>query len=293
MSTPRRIRVAACLVLCGCAAGAGPGTAAPALAQQPTTAPEPQSTNLGTLIVAPQNAPGTAAKKNPQIQRSALDLNIQPGAPATRSQAGVSSATEPLFMPPQPLRMVPPNYPPAAYATNARGSVTVTFTVKPDGRTTHIRILKAEPPGLFDAAARTAVRQWRFQPATRNGKPVPMTVNQTLIFTPPTQAGTPQAAAKAAAPGVPRNIIPSNVHPVRIVPPRYPSAAYRAQQGGSVTVQFLVMPNGHTADIRVLEATPPSVFNAAAITAVSQWRFRPVTAPTQVVQTIQFNPPND
>jgi protein TonB len=42
-----------------------------------------------------------------------------------------------------------------------------------------------------------------------------------------------------------------------------------------VTVQFTVDGNGDTRDIRVIEATPPGVFDRAAINAVKHWRYAP------------------
>lgn len=283
-----RIALPAWVTLCGLAIFLN---AAAERAQQPTSPPAPQSTNLGTLVVAPQSVPGpaTAAKKPLNIQRSSLNLNIQPTLPPGMSQQGGAGAqsSSASLTPPRPLQMAAPRYPPAAYRQNARGTVTVTFVVTPEGKTDQIRILEAEPPRLFNAAARTAVRNWRFIPAMRNGRPVPMTVTHTLHFAPPATANSPPPAQRPT-PGM-----PSNLHPLVIVPPRYPPGAYQRHQRGSVTVQFRVMPDGHTADIRVLAATPRGVFDTATIAAVRQWHFQPVATPTLVVQTIQFKPPND
>lgn len=285
-----RPRFAARAALCAVAAAAV-AAGLPARAQQPTQPPAPQSTNLGTLVVAPQNAPPpvTGAASKLQIQRSSLDLNIQSGPPAH----GSGAAHAPASTPPRPLRVVPPRYPRRAYERQVSGAVTVAFTVKPNGRTARIRIVKAEPPRVFNAAARAAVREWRFQPATRNGKPVAMEVTETLDFTPPAAARTPRPKPPQEHAGAaPHEAVASKVEPTHIVAPRYPARAYQSGQGGSVTVQFTVLPDGRTADIRVLEASPPTVFNAAAIAAVRQWRFRPLAGPKRVVQTIQFTPPD-
>lgn len=60
--------------------------------------------------------------------------------------------------------------------------------------------------------------------------------------------------------------------------PQYPQAAERAGIEGSVTVEFGLTPEGHTRDIRVVESSPPEVFDAAAIAAVRTWRFESVSA---------------
>jgi protein TonB len=43
-------------------------------------------------------------------------------------------------------------------------------------------VLKSEPAGTFDDAAVRAVRGWRFQPATYQGQPVAVRVEQRLAF---------------------------------------------------------------------------------------------------------------
>lgn len=45
---------------------------------------------------------------------------------------------------------------------------------------------------------------------------------------------------------------------------------------GSVTLEYTVDTRGETRDIHVVEATPPSVFDQAAISAVKHWRYAPM-----------------
>ena len=47
------------------------------------------------------------------------------------------------------------------------------------------------------------------------------------------------------------------------------------QISGSVVVQYTVDARGETRDVRVVEATPPGVFDKAAINAVRHWRYAP------------------
>ncbi|HQW09361.1 MAG TPA: energy transducer TonB [Steroidobacteraceae bacterium] len=60
--------------------------------------------------------------------------------------------------------------------------------------------------------------------------------------------------------------------------PKYPAAAERAGIEGSVTVEFGLTPEGHTRDIRVVQSTPPEIFDEAASDAVRAWRFEAVSA---------------
>ena len=68
----------------------------------------------------------------------------------------------------------------------------------------------------------------------------------------------------------------ANLKRLRAPPPDYPENAYNQHISGSVTVQFTVGTSGDTRDIRVIEATPPGVFDRAAINAVKHWRYAPM-----------------
>jgi protein TonB len=264
--------------------------------QQSPNSSTSATTNLGTLIVAPKNAPNSASapRVNLRVQRRALHFNLgsQPNPSASPAQTTRHPVHGIKYLPPQPLHVFAPRYPTTALADHQQGTVTVTFTVQPDGGTTNIRIVSSEPSGIFDAAARTAVRHWLFDPATVDGVPVARQVSQTLVFRPPAKAEfeTP-APQPGTARQTPANSVPDNIHPTHLVPPQYPPNAYRARQGGSVTLSFTVTPGGHTSQIRVLTSRPRYIFDRAAIEAVRQWRFKPIKTPTKVVQTIRFTPP--
>ncbi|WP_146907324.1 energy transducer TonB [Arenimonas daejeonensis] len=75
----------------------------------------------------------------------------QPTAPV------VASAT------PQLLSAPPPRYPLVALRRKIEGSVTVEFTIQPDGSVTSPRVVSADPPGLFEEAALVAAARWRFE----------------------------------------------------------------------------------------------------------------------------------
>lgn len=64
----------------------------------------------------------------------------------------------------QPLVKVIPEYPPRALRRGREGTVEVVFSISPDGETTQIRVLRAQPKGIFDKAAIDAVKQYRYAP---------------------------------------------------------------------------------------------------------------------------------
>lgn len=75
---------------------------------------------------------------------------------------------------------------------------------------------------------------------------------------------TPDPAALAAA-----------LKRLRAPAPEYPQAAIAKGVSGTVMLQYTVDVKGETRDIRVVEATPPGVFDQAAIGALKHWRYAP------------------
>jgi TonB family protein len=72
---------------------------------------------------------------------------------------------------------------------------------------------------------------------------------------------------------------------LRYVPPEFPAKALAQNLAGSVTVAFTVDANGDPRDLRVMEATPPGIFDHAALVAVKRWHYQPTVVdgkPTEV-----------
>lgn len=78
------------------------------------------------------------------------------------------------------LHGVPPVYPPIAKSQRISGDVKMDALVDPTGRVTTMKIVSG--PVLLHQAAKDAVRQWRYQPAMLDGKPVPMHLTVTVQF---------------------------------------------------------------------------------------------------------------
>ncbi len=77
----------------------------------------------------------------------------------------------PGIVPPKVLEKVEPNYTDEARAAKIEGTVALSVVVGTDQRVHDIKILKSLDAGL-DANAIQAIRAWKFQPGTKNGKPV-------------------------------------------------------------------------------------------------------------------------
>jgi TonB family protein len=77
---------------------------------------------------------------------------------------------------------VKPTYTAAALAQKQQGRVKLAVTVRPDGTVGKVRVTQHLSPEL-DAAAVRAAKQWRFKPATKNGKAVRVETDAEMTFT--------------------------------------------------------------------------------------------------------------
>ena len=80
------------------------------------------------------------------------------------------------------LKGANPNYPTAALRAGQSGWVVVGFTVTPEGRTSDVHVVDAQPRHVFDRAAMEAVSRYRFKPATHGGTAVASTKQQKIEF---------------------------------------------------------------------------------------------------------------
>lgn len=80
-----------------------------------------------------------------------------------------------------PIAQVAPQYPRNALVQGVEGWVLVEFTIGAEGQVKDPRILKSEPPGIFDESALSAVKRFRFKPRTVGTTPVEVSGVQNRI----------------------------------------------------------------------------------------------------------------
>jgi TonB family protein len=83
--------------------------------------------------------------------------------------------------PPDKIYSPSPQYTEIARKARITGVVIVEAIIDKQGNVTNVKVLKGLPMGL-DQAAVDAVKRWRFEPATLNGKPVAVIYNLTINF---------------------------------------------------------------------------------------------------------------
>ena len=86
------------------------------------------------------------------------------------------------ILPPVRTHYVAPQYTEIARRARVQGTVVIDATIDKAGNVIDAQILKALPMGL-DQSALEAVRQWKFESSTLNGKPVSVYYTVTVTFT--------------------------------------------------------------------------------------------------------------
>ena len=114
-----------------------------------------------------------AKQQHTEQQQTAAQETAQP-APTAVAAAESSDAVL--------LKGANPNYPTAALRAGQSGWVVVGFTVTPEGRTSDVHVVDAQPRHVFDRAAMEAVSRYRFKPATHGGTAVASTKQQKIEF---------------------------------------------------------------------------------------------------------------
>ncbi|MFI5165983.1 MAG: TonB family protein [Thermoanaerobaculales bacterium] len=148
-------------------------TPAPAAPVAPTAAEAPALPTVApTSAPPPPTAAPTAARVEPAAEQPAVKVGdlVELGADVT---------------PPQRVFGSPPSYPPLAERRRLGGVVIVEALVDETGSVQDVRVLRGVKPDLgLDAAAATAVRGWRFKPATKNGVRVKVRITEAISFKP-------------------------------------------------------------------------------------------------------------
>ena len=97
--------------------------------------------------------------------------------------AAAQEVVSPNLVPPRVVKVVKAPYTQAGRAAGIEGRVIVEVVVSPEGKPTRASIVESldAKHGLDDSAV-SASLQWRFRPATRDGKPVEQAIRVEHLF---------------------------------------------------------------------------------------------------------------
>jgi len=156
--------------------------------------PQPVKPSLGEVHLAAPKVNRRVGSKDSGNSDPGLTLSNEQAVPNIDSMGGdlVSGSVKEPPAPVAPLPVggdvkpakllasVPPVYPSLARNQHVAGDVKVDALIDADGRVTSMKVLSG--PTLLHQAAMDALHQWKYQPATLDGKSVPMHLTITIQF---------------------------------------------------------------------------------------------------------------
>ena len=190
----------------------------------------------------------------------------------------IETAVDRDYLPPKLIKSVRPELSPWLRLARPRGEIRVQFAVDETGTVRGATVVQSTNPALNEATL-TAVQQWRYQPALRQGKPVRTTVvapvrfgggpdeNTGLVDDDDPAAG-PRAALFDRAPRLPGAL--------GVV---YPYELAVKGQGGRARVEITVGVDGRVRESRIERATELE-FGRALQAALNAAVFSPATLGT-------------
>lgn len=161
---------------------------------EPKPEPEPKKPVLGEVHLAsptmnrPANGQddGAAPPTLPTGNADTNDAGLNSGLPAGNvNQPAAPDVPPPVGGDVKPAKLissVSPQYPMLAKNQHVSGNVIIDALIDANGHVTTMKVISG--PQLLHQAAMDALKQWRYQPASLDGKPVAMHLTVTMQFRP-------------------------------------------------------------------------------------------------------------
>lgn len=172
-----------------------PAAPKPAAPKPEISKPVPvRPTEMTAPTIIPETVPVPLAEPEPEVVGEG-DEGVEGGVPGgvpggvlggVPGGTGPGMGDEPLRVggevkAPQLINKVEPGYPEAARKARMEGVVILEAIITASGSVEEVKILKSVNP-LLDASAQRAVSQWRYRPATLNGRAVRVYLTVTVTF---------------------------------------------------------------------------------------------------------------
>ncbi|WP_223619518.1 energy transducer TonB [Lysobacter sp. ESA13C] len=149
--------------------------------------PAPPPAPAMPLVIVPPIERNAVAEATPSIARKTA---VTAAAAAEAAAKPVTEATAKID-PPRSTEALPlaadnaaPRYPAGALRRGEGGTVVLRVNVGADGLPEEVEVARHSGSRELDRAALVAVRDWRFRPATRDGREVASVVEQPVEFKP-------------------------------------------------------------------------------------------------------------
>jgi TonB family protein len=134
-----------------------------------------------TTVTDTASPSATATSPVPTETATPAPVEPAPQVHVATDNGGVYSAVPPGGTQPEETDRVVPRYPMLARRAGIQGPVVVRGIVRRDGTIDNVEVIKDLPYGLGDAA-KDAVSDWHFRPATYRGEPIDVYYTVTVNF---------------------------------------------------------------------------------------------------------------
>lgn len=154
------------------------------------SAEPPMSVNTQRAALPPLSVEVVAGNRHTTLsaRSNAINVDLSAGSAAPTTQApagGVVSTADRVQLSDQATqtvsKSVPPDYPLLARQMKVQGAVILQALISREGAIQELQVVSG--PSILAAAAREAVRQWRFRPYFQNGEAVETQARITVNFT--------------------------------------------------------------------------------------------------------------
>lgn len=183
--------------------------------------------------------------------------------------------------PPVPVYKVSPKHPIGLYEKAIEGRATVIVTVDILGNVKNPEI-KGATHKEFGIAATVAASEWVFEPATKNGVPIEIRVSLPFEFKVAKEHKLNVQVGRDVFVQLAEPVLSSsdlNQEPLpSYVPPFsnfYPEELRGSGKSASMSLEFVISPNGEILNPRVLSSSSEG-FEQAALLAASHMTYRPI-----------------
>jgi protein TonB len=165
---------------------------APINAPPTYTARRSDNSFAGRTVEASDSGMGRGSAPPPPAYQAPVTNAAVPAAPGSAGSAVApmpSAAPNAAPQPPAPVDVVPARIikritpiAPAGIPRKTTGFVVLSYNIQSNGKVGDIEVVESQPAGVFDDAARDAVRRWLFEPRKENGVAVTSRGKARLVF---------------------------------------------------------------------------------------------------------------
>jgi TonB family protein len=126
---------------------------------------------------------GSATFSGKTLEETSADTPLAANVPQTKSPSTARASTDStVTREPRVIQRVAAEYPTDAARKGIEGAVDLSFSISAQGEVYDVTVLHSEPSNIFNRAAISAVRRWKYEPKTVDGVPVEARAQLRLTF---------------------------------------------------------------------------------------------------------------